>query len=356
MIPIMTENRQVNNKHSIRLDEVTLMRCILAILIVFMHSFTCYNGGWPEPVGFKSIVIYKWLSRFSFAFTLQSFVFISGYLFEFQRITLKRSKGGEALIINKLKRLILPSVIFSTAYFFLFYEYKGTWDMVYNIINGCGHLWYLPMLFWCFVGGWLLEQVKVGDCWKLAFLMCLNVFFLKFSSLPMQLDRVPSFLFYFYLGCIVYKQSVKLKKSMSLDKIGFASIAFLVFFVTLRPVRDLLVINASHGRFLNGWMMMADKVCLLIYAVSGLMAFYFTSIYYTQRHTLKKSTIQLSSYCFGIYVFQQFILQILYYKTQLPVLVGPFWLPWIGFVITIIVSIFLSILMYKTKYGKRLLG
>ncbi len=33
-------------KKIIRLDKVTLMRTILALLIVFMHSFTCYNGSW----------------------------------------------------------------------------------------------------------------------------------------------------------------------------------------------------------------------------------------------------------------------------------------------------------------------
>lgn len=39
------------SKPKIRLDEVILMRTILALLIVFMHSFTCYNGSWKEPVG-----------------------------------------------------------------------------------------------------------------------------------------------------------------------------------------------------------------------------------------------------------------------------------------------------------------
>lgn len=31
----------MEQKQIIRLDEVTLMRTILALLIVFMHSFTC---------------------------------------------------------------------------------------------------------------------------------------------------------------------------------------------------------------------------------------------------------------------------------------------------------------------------
>lgn len=81
-------------RKKIRLDEVTLMRTILALLIVFMHSFTCYDGCWSEPIGFVAVPLYKWLSRISFAFTLEAFVFISGYLFAFQRITLNRTGGG----------------------------------------------------------------------------------------------------------------------------------------------------------------------------------------------------------------------------------------------------------------------
>lgn len=86
----------MNQKERIRLDEVTLMRCILALLIVFMHAFTCYDGSWREPVGYVDIPLYKWLARSSFAFTLEAFVFISGYLYAFQRISLKRTgEGGD---------------------------------------------------------------------------------------------------------------------------------------------------------------------------------------------------------------------------------------------------------------------
>lgn len=87
----ISETKALNPK--IRLDEVTLMRTILALLIVFMHSFTCYNGSWKEPAGYVDIPLYKWLARISFAYTLEAFVFISGYLFAFQRITLKRTGG-----------------------------------------------------------------------------------------------------------------------------------------------------------------------------------------------------------------------------------------------------------------------
>ena len=92
----------MEQKQKTRLDEVTLMRTVLAILIVFMHSFTIYQGGWTQPENYVDIPIYKWIARISFAFTLEAFVFISGYLFAFQRITLNRVGGVIDLVINKL--------------------------------------------------------------------------------------------------------------------------------------------------------------------------------------------------------------------------------------------------------------
>lgn len=83
----------MEQKQKIRLDDVTLMRAILTILIVFMHSFTCYQGAWVQPKGYVDIPIYKWMAQLSFAFTIEAFVFISGYLYAFQRIALNRMGG-----------------------------------------------------------------------------------------------------------------------------------------------------------------------------------------------------------------------------------------------------------------------
>ncbi len=63
-----------------RLDEVTLMRTILALLVVLVHSFTCYQGGWPSPKDCVSIPLYKWIARLASAFTLEAFTFVSGFL------------------------------------------------------------------------------------------------------------------------------------------------------------------------------------------------------------------------------------------------------------------------------------
>ena len=341
-------------KPKIRLDEVTLMRTILAILIVFMHSFTCYNGSWEQPAGYVDMPLYKWLARTSFAFTLESFVFLSGYLYAFQRITLQRTDGFWKLTINKLKRLILPSIIFSVLYFVLFFEYKGVGDAVYSIINGCGHMWYLPMLFWCFVGGWFLEQVKIKDGWKMAFLVALNL--LNVISLPLRISTAVTYLVYFYGGCLVYKHSDKIKNYITPRNLVFSWVIFIILFAVFRPLPDILSVDSTCSNAHKALMLVLCHVGQLIYASVGSAAFYMTAVYFTQHHQLYKNKKKISASCFGIYLFQQFVLQLLYYKTEFSMLVGPCWLPWCGFLITILVSFVVSSLFLKTKTGRFLIG
>ena len=341
-------------KERIRLDEVTLMRCVLAILIVFMHAFTCYNHSWRAPEGFVDVPVYKWLARTSFAFTLEAYVFISGYLYAFQSITLNKKKSLGTLVAGKLKRLMLPCIIFSGVYLAIFSQYKGLGNMVYSIIIGCGHLWFLPMLFWCFLGGWLLDKIKVKNVWKLAFLVCLNL--LVLIILPLQLTSAASFMVYFYAGFVVYKHKDAIQAAIMPKRLLWGWILFAVVFAVLRPLRDVLACTDDASKHVKLAMLVGNNACQLVYASLGVMVFYSTAVCYIQRHQLKQFAVKMAACCFGIYLFQQFILLLLYYKTNVPVEVGPYWLPWCGFVITVIISFILSALFLKTKAGRLLIG
>jgi len=330
------------------------MRCILALLIVFTHAFTCYNHSWSEPAGYVDIPLYKWLSRISFAFTLEAFTFISGYLFAFQRITQKRAEKCIFLITHKAKRLILPSIIFSLAYFIIFNQYNGLNNFLFKIINGCGHLWYLPMLFWNFVGAWLLEQVKINDVCKLIFLIILNLFIV--IPLPLRLSQACSFMIYFYSGYLTYKYSDIIKSAITPSRLVFGWLLFIIIFSTLRPMRDVLVYTSDAERIYKLAILVGNNACQLLYASIGAIAFYCTAVYYTKKHKPNTFTVKFSGYCFGIYIFQQFVLQQLYYKTHFSILVGPYWLPWCGFVIASIGSYLLTMSLLKTPIGRHLIG
>ena len=350
----MQDRAVEKRKERFRLDEVTLMRTILAILIVFYHAFACYNHGWKAPEGFVDIPSYKWLSRIAYPFALEAFVFISGYLLAFQQITLNRRTGFGALVVNKLKRLMLPSIIFSTAYFAIFSQYKGAGDFVYSIFNGSGHLWFLPMLFWCFIGGWLLEQVKISDGWKLAFLVCLNLFWP--ISLPLRITHATNYLLYFYGGYVAYKHRDKILSIITPKRIVWSWVLFVIVFIIFRPLKDSITDGDPCDQITRLMKLFGRDACLLMYASFGTVTFYITALWYTSKHQLKTSTVELASCCFGIYLLQQFILQLLYYKTGFAAAVGPYWLPWLGFMIAFPLSYLLAHLLLKTKTGKFLIG
>ncbi|MBR1461786.1 MAG: acyltransferase family protein [Prevotella sp.] len=248
----------------------------------------------------------------------------------------------------------MPSVVFGILYFLIFFEYKGMGSAIYSILNGCGHMWYLPMLFWCFVFGWLLEQVKISDSWKLMILIAFNLF--TMIGLPLRISNALTFMVYFYGGYLFYKNADTINIKITTKRIILAWVVFALCFICFRPLRDVLETSPEQSLWLKIGIRVGNSMCKLIYVWAGIVSFYVTAVYYTKRHQITGAIKDLSACCFGIYLIQQFVLQLLYYKTDFPSLVGPYWLPWCGFAIAIISSYIVTKLLLKTKTGKFLIG
>lgn len=71
--------------------------------------------------------------------------------------------------------------------------------------------------------------------------------------------------------------------------------------------------------------------------------------------TINRFWISLSECCFGVYLFQQFVLVYLYDYTSLPYRVNSFCLPWLCFIIALLTSIMLSWLLRQTKVSRSLI-
>ena len=102
------------------LDEILFIRPILIVLLIFVHCFTVFNGGWPSFVGYKECTSYMWISRICYSFMLETFTFVSGYVYAYQVLDLQKTSTFGTLVKQKVDRLILPSVIFSLIYLQLF--------------------------------------------------------------------------------------------------------------------------------------------------------------------------------------------------------------------------------------------
>ena len=58
------------------LDEVSIIRPIIIVLLVVTHSFTIYNGGWDIPLYTDTIPLYSWIPKLISGFRLESVSFI----------------------------------------------------------------------------------------------------------------------------------------------------------------------------------------------------------------------------------------------------------------------------------------
>lgn len=97
------------------LNDVMIMRPIVIFLLIVTHSFTMYTGGsWSLPEGINEVYAYGEIAHIAFSFMLETFVFISGYLFAMQQQ--RQQKPFTFFLLKKLQRLVVPGVIFSTAY------------------------------------------------------------------------------------------------------------------------------------------------------------------------------------------------------------------------------------------------
>lgn len=328
-----------------RILEVDVLRPLAVLLVVILHSFTVYWGKWAPPEGFVQCTPYKWIAATSFSFTMELFVLLSGYVFAYQLLVLKKSFTMASLARNKFRRLILPSLFFGIIYGLIFYWNKDFPSAAYAVLNGAGHLWFLPMLFWSFLLGYGIFKARTTE--KTKFIILTTIISLSVISLPLRLDRTLYYLFFFYLGMfLMNRQDICQRLCKNNLLLISAALVYLTFFISYELFAP--GINSSvSSEWLSVPVKLMKKYWIFVYALSGSM-FFFLLVYRLTRHLscLPKIVLYASSISFGVYLLHQIILEVLYYKTDLPVIAGPYWLPWIGLFTSLAGSI-LCIMFYR---------
>lgn len=101
-----------------------------------------------------------------------------------------------------------------------------------------------------------------------------------------------------------------------------------------------------------------SQVIQIFRSVTGVIGFWLLATLLVDKGVLRETSFisWANTICFGVYLFQQFILQVIYYKTAAPIVFGPYWLPWFGFMVTWVLSSLFSWMLVKTKVGRFILG
>ena len=344
-----------------RLNEISLLRPIIIVILVFRHAFTMYTHSWPYPEGIHDVLPYFWIHKYSFACMLEMFVFMSGYIFGFQIYGKRKTFSFSALALGKARRLLLPSVIFSLMYIALFTHMfqDGQWlDIAREALYGYAHLWFLPMIFWCFLAAWLLLKTRLNDGLVLCLLAVLALF--SWLPLPMQLGQALYFMPFFYAGMAVFRHRAPLLSwaekhlSVLLGGVAFFMVAVFLFTSNMEMLRAQFA--GSAGIFESFALHAEYILCRMLYSTIGVALSYLLALFCAKRCTLSPHWEAWNKLCFAVYIFQQFILEWLYYHTSLPQLLGSYLLPWVGFAVALSLSYVLARLFMLTRTGRFLLG
>lgn len=114
--------------------------------------------------------------------------------------------------------------------------------------------------------------------------------------------------------------------------------------------------NINFGSDIFHKLIKTELLSVLKYfmTIFGILSLYLFVYRHTRKTDFKCSnfTIRLSSVCYGVYIFHQFILVYIYYHTSLPCLLGQF-LPWVSFILTLLISYLITIVFLRFDFGKK---
>ena len=204
-------------------------------------------------------------------------------------------------------------------------------------------------------------MIKSSIDLRILWVVSLVVAGVSYLPLPFRMGNALYYLPFFAGGGLVYEHlSARVKRSVTRRNIVGMWIVFAFFFVVISLFNERNFGNDTLKNvsplYLKAFYQSAKVVGKMLYASSGVAALYATACFYSRNHKPEVHVLEFGKYCFGIYLFQQFILQILYYKTSAPDIMGPIGIPWFACVVTLVISYLLTRVLFKTHVGRFLIG
>ena len=330
-----------------RIDSISFLRVFCIIVVVFFH---CYQMMWSPAHFSNSVVMYKELyytpvqCGVFINVAMPLFVFISGYLFEYLLQFGKYLTWGN-LLQKKGVRILLPYFVFGL----FFMATTGNWHPLQLLNGGYWHLWFLPMLFWCFIVGYGVFKMQC-KIWQELILLAINFTTSLMSKIiPMWfgLHDITIWFYWFYLGMLCYKYRDTLSSYLSKYKLSILLLICSIAIIVLFPV--------EYGE--STWYGNLAVTCCIV-SISCLMS----GIDWSKFKVISP-IVKFSAYSFGIYIWHNWVAVMLISKTSqrlfgLPELAANHVIlfPLCFSLITLAISWGLSWAMMKTKIGKFLIG
>lgn len=147
------------------IENCTFVRTVLMFCVVLGHSVNFWKGNWftvVEPIFSSKFLIV--LSDVVNSFHIYAFVLVSGYVYAFLRIKKGKYSAFIPFVWKKVLRLLIPFIFTCVIWVAPIGCYLNGYSIrecISRYVLGISpnQLWFLLMLFWCFLFAWPLTPI-----------------------------------------------------------------------------------------------------------------------------------------------------------------------------------------------------
>jgi peptidoglycan/LPS O-acetylase OafA/YrhL len=329
-----------------RLDDISILRVFCILVVVFFH---CYGMMYAKAHFPETVSVYEQLyfipnQCIFINVAMPLFVLISGYLFSFL-LQIGKYSTLSNLLQKKGVRILIPYFLFGL----FFMATTGNFHPLRLLYGNYWHLWFCPMLFWCFIAGYAVYRIRTNFVCELFLLILafIGTFMPKFIPMWLGLHNISRWFYWFYLGMLIYKHKDRLFLYVGKYKLYLYLLTFYGIITYLYPTE-----YGSENWYSN----LAVTGCLV-------SVVYLMNKFDWSKIKVTTSLVKFSSYSFGIYIWHNWVALMLISKTSqrlfgLPELTANHVIlfPLCFSLITLAISRGLSWCMIKTKVGRFLIG
>ncbi len=330
-----------------KLQEISVLRAFSIVCVVFFHTYgMMYADHFPSLKKMYSSLYYTTNQCILINIAMPMFVVVSGYLFSH---LIKRDKYStfKDLVLNKCKRILLPYFMFGI----ILMAATNNFHPLELLRGNYWHLWFLPMLFWCFIITWLINKLPFSSILSWNILMLISSFLLallpSFAPQIFGLQGLSFWFCWFYLGWFLDLYSNRITQAMSQF-----SLVWIFIFVYLAIT---IVAPTSYGD--NHWYSQLSQICIIV------SLWYIVRNINWSKYKISNHIILFSNCSFGIYIVHYLVASYLISQTAQRLLPLEKWgeqhviiFPLAFSLGTLIISYIFTKLMISTKIGRSLVG
>lgn len=270
-------------------EELKTTRGIAIILVVLGHSF-------PDSDYhiFNNSIILKYIEQFIYSFHMPLFMLMSGFL-SFKVLQINDAESKFQYIKKRFFRLMIPYFVLSIPALILKYLFSDVAhhqfdfnNSLLNILNGnspYGGSWFLYTLFGISIIVILLNSIRLEVMLLISFISC---FLFKNITETFCLNYISHYLFFYYLGLIIYKYYETIKKIVQ------SKVTLIIGFTLLVLLN--IVNFSSQNYYLN-----------FILSLVGIITSLSLGLFLLKFNKLNNIIGKLSDFSYDIYLISWFV-------------------------------------------------